>query len=140
MQTLWSTTPHSTPHGLVCPCDGFRGWKQISVRGKIASKSYGDLRNLKMGWGWDSDYEPKHEAATESKIEAEAAVEEVAVGIAGKSPIEMLPAELLGKRFHLVKKLHQQDYWTHIYHTNTPSRPDQLQGIDPQDTGDDVVT
>ncbi|KAF7953655.1 uncharacterized protein EAE97_001054 [Botrytis byssoidea] len=96
MQTLWSTNPHSTLHGLVCPCDGFRGWKQIAVRGKIASKSYSDLRNMKMGWGWDSDYEPKANLEPELKPEAPLVVEEVGVAISGKSPIEMLPAELLG--------------------------------------------
>ncbi|KAG4034890.1 hypothetical protein MFRU_002g02390 [Monilinia fructicola] len=96
MQTLWSTNPQSTLHGFVCPCDGFRGWKQISVRGKVASKSYSDLRNMKMGWGWDSDYEPKSNPGPESKKEAQPVVEEVGVSVAGKSPIEMLPAELLG--------------------------------------------
>jgi hypothetical protein len=46
--------PQSTLHGLVCPCDGFRGWKAISIGGKTASKSFGDLRALSMRWEWDS--------------------------------------------------------------------------------------
>ncbi|QSZ29410.1 hypothetical protein DSL72_003924 [Monilinia vaccinii-corymbosi] len=98
MQTFWLANPHSTLHGFVCPCDGFRGWKQISVRGKVASKSYSDLRNInmRMGWGWDSDYEPRFNPEPESKKETKPVVEEVRVGVAGKSPIEMLPAELLG--------------------------------------------
>ncbi|APA09712.1 hypothetical protein SS1G_06105 [Sclerotinia sclerotiorum 1980 UF-70] len=96
MQTLWSTNPHSTLHGFVCPCDGFRGWKQIAVRGKVASKSYSDLRNMKMGWGWDSDCESKVTPEPELKPEAEPVMEEVKVSNSGKSPIEMLPAELLG--------------------------------------------
>ncbi|CAD6441929.1 dd70af0a-0a22-4304-92bc-f4e9476ab905 [Sclerotinia trifoliorum] len=96
MQTLWSTNPHSTLHGFVCPCDGFRGWKQIAVRGKVASKSYSDLRNMKMGWGWDSDCESKVNPEPELKPAAEPVMEEVKVSNSGKSPIEMLPAELLG--------------------------------------------
>lgn len=102
MQTLWSTNPHSTLHGLVCPCDGFRGWKQIAVRGKIASKSYSDLRNMRMGWGWDSDYEPKLNTEPELKPAAQPVMEEVRVNVSEKSPIEMLPAELLGKPFPFV--------------------------------------
>ena len=49
--------PQSTLHGFVCPCDGFRGWKAISIGGKTASKSFGDLRALSMGWEWDSKVE-----------------------------------------------------------------------------------
>ena len=40
-------------YGYLCPCEDFRGWKQIAVRGKVASKSFGDLKTLKMGWEWE---------------------------------------------------------------------------------------
>jgi hypothetical protein len=46
--------PQSALHGFVCPCDGFRGWKAISIGGRTASKSFSDLRALSMRWEWDS--------------------------------------------------------------------------------------
>ncbi|XXG97539.1 cis-prenyltransferase [Hypoxylon texense] len=47
------TQPNSKLHGCWFPAvaaDGFQGWKQIGVRGRQASKSYGDLQALKMVW------------------------------------------------------------------------------------------
>ncbi|KAH8697585.1 leucine rich repeat domain protein [Talaromyces proteolyticus] len=42
-----------------CPCGGFMGWKHIRLRGRKASKSYGDLRRLDFrssssDWVWDT--------------------------------------------------------------------------------------
>lgn len=76
------TSPDSRLHGFICPADGFRGWKGISVRGRVASKSSGDLRALGR-WDWDV-------VQDEKKVAKETVV-------AGKSPIESLPVELLGK-------------------------------------------
>jgi len=82
----------------VCPCEGFRGWKGISVRGKVASRSSSDLRGLGMGagagtWMWESDVKM-----------GEMEVVKVAKGsyLAGQSPLERLPMELLGKFLPLV--------------------------------------
>ncbi|KAI1076577.1 hypothetical protein F5B20DRAFT_572792 [Whalleya microplaca] len=47
------TQPHSRLHGCWLPAvavDSFQGWKQIGVRGRQASKSYGDLQALKISW------------------------------------------------------------------------------------------
>lgn len=32
------------------PADGFKGWKSINVKGKLASKSFGDLQTLDGAW------------------------------------------------------------------------------------------
>ena len=87
--------PHSTLHGLVCPCDGFKGWKSISVGGKIASRSFGDLTKLRMRWDWDTTV--KKEDIMELNGAEEKSVLEVGKYPAGRSPFEMLPMELLGK-------------------------------------------
>jgi hypothetical protein len=90
--------PQSTLHGFVCPCHGFRGWKSISVGGKIASKSFGDLAKLKMGWDWETRAEEEKQ-----KVEVDEAVAENQLIVeegrypAGQSPFEKLPMELLGK-------------------------------------------
>lgn len=91
--------PQSTLHGLVCPCDGFKGWKSISVGGKIASKSFGDLNKLRMRWDWESTAMSKVDKMDLGGTE-EVAVAKVEEGRypAGQSPFEMLPMELLGKR------------------------------------------
>ncbi|TGJ85201.1 hypothetical protein E0Z10_g3533 [Xylaria hypoxylon] len=47
------TQPHSRLHGCWFPAvaaDNFQGWKQIGVKGKQASRSYGDLQALRMVW------------------------------------------------------------------------------------------
>src|SRR4051812_31699463 len=49
--------PQSSLHGLICPCDSFRGWKNISIGGKVASKSFGDLRRLASRWDWQANDE-----------------------------------------------------------------------------------
>lgn len=77
------TNPESRLRGFVCPCDGFRGWKGISVRGRVASKSSGDLRAL-GNWDWEID-----SAKVKKVVEKEE--------LAGKSPLESLPMELLGE-------------------------------------------
>lgn len=47
------TQPQSRLHGCWFPAvaaDNFQGWKQIGVKGKQASKSFGDLQALRMVW------------------------------------------------------------------------------------------
>lgn len=77
------TNPSSTLHPFVCPCEGFRGWKQISVGGRAASRSSGDLRALSKGFSWESPSESRSKA---EKPRADA----------GQSFLERLPTELLG--------------------------------------------
>jgi hypothetical protein len=97
VQMVGMLNPQSTLHGFVCPCDGFKGWKSISVGGKIASKSFGDLAKLRMGWDWETKSKAKEE-----KMEADGVVEKTPIVEEGKyparqSPFERLPMELLGK-------------------------------------------
>lgn len=83
------TNPNTLLHGFVCPCDGFRGWKQISIGGKIASKSSGDLRRLAGGWEWDMKVETVAKRSP-AKVKGQRCPP-------GESPLERLPMELLGE-------------------------------------------
>ena len=86
------TNPHSMLHGVVCPCDSFKGWKGITLKGRMASKSYGDLKGLGMRYDWETRGEQMDIDVTEQKI-----AKVKGVYPAGQSPIERLPMELLGK-------------------------------------------
>ena len=81
---LSMTNPSSTLHGFVCPCEGFRGWKQISVGGRAASRSFSDLRIFTKGFTWDT---PAKTSPKLKKPKYEA----------GQSMVERLPMELLSK-------------------------------------------
>jgi hypothetical protein len=88
------TNPHSMLHGFVCPCDSFKGWKGISIKGRIASKSYGDLKGLGMRYDW--------ETRGGDRMDVDGEVTKQIVRIkgrysSGKSPLEKLPMELLGE-------------------------------------------
>ena len=78
------THPHSKLHGYFYPSDSFRGWKQISVRGKAASRSFSDLQVLNLEWN-----SPPTLAKERKKYRP------------GESPLECLPYELLSKCLHL---------------------------------------
>lgn len=78
------TNPASMLHGFICPCEGFRGWKQISVGGRAASRSFGDLRSFTKGFTWDAP------AKSSPKLEKPK-------NEAGQSMVERLPMELLSK-------------------------------------------
>jgi len=87
--------PQSALHGFICPCDGFRGWKTISLGGKTASKSFGDLRGLAKRWDWDTTGERVSQkigldVGDSSDIKVDGRYP------AGRSPFEKLPVELLG--------------------------------------------
>lgn len=88
--------PQSTLHGVVCPCDSFRGWKSISIGGKVASKSFGDLRRLALRWDWEArDERPRK---TIAPLEVPAGAKKVdGTFLPGQSPFERLPMELLGE-------------------------------------------
>ncbi|RDW68272.1 hypothetical protein BP5796_08929 [Coleophoma crateriformis] len=84
------TNPHSALAGFVCPCEGFRGWKQIRVLGKTVSRSSGDLRGLAGSWEWEARKEVLQENVTVLKDQ------ESTDARPGNSPLERLPMELLG--------------------------------------------
>lgn len=75
------TQPHSKLHGFWYPADGFRGWKQIPVKGKMASRSCEDLHKLHMTWSTPAPPVKKAQDA-------------YPLGVA---PLEKLPTEVLGK-------------------------------------------
>ncbi|KAH6673156.1 hypothetical protein B0J14DRAFT_617827 [Halenospora varia] len=80
-------------HGLVCPCDSFKGWKGIDLGPKMRtkSKSFGDLKALGHRFAWDShtDVGMKDVPKVESKkVRGQYPP--------GEAPIEKLPMELLG--------------------------------------------
>lgn len=79
------TQPQSRLHGCWFPAvaaEGFQGWKQIGVKGRQASKSYGDLQALKIVWS-DPVVPPQKKDPERSAP--------------GQSAIEKLPTELLGE-------------------------------------------
>jgi len=80
------TQPESKLHGCWFPAvaaDGFQGWKQIDVRGRQASRSFGDLQALRIVWS----------APATSNQPAKLPGRPTP----GHAPIERLPLELLGK-------------------------------------------
>ncbi|KAI8955171.1 hypothetical protein F4801DRAFT_377561 [Xylaria longipes] len=85
------TQPHSKLHGCWFPAvaaDNFQGWKQIGVNGKQASRSYGDLRALRMVWSTaPAPKKPK------DLVEVQRAP--------GDSPLERLPMEIKSEFYHI---------------------------------------
>ncbi|KAI0518336.1 hypothetical protein F5B22DRAFT_635399 [Xylaria bambusicola] len=78
------TQPHSRLHGCWFPAvaaDNFQGWKQIGVKGKQASRSFGDLQALRMVWST---------APTPKKVKGPVEVRRTP----GSSPLERLPMEI----------------------------------------------
>lgn len=64
------------------PADSFKGWKQINVKGKLASKSFGDLQTLDGAW---------NKAPLVLKKDGPKA------RTPGDAPIEKLPIEILSR-------------------------------------------
>jgi len=94
--------PHSTLHGL-CPCDSFNGWKSITVGGKMASRSFGDLNKLRMRRDWHSTVKKGDRMDLGGVVERKADVRDERYGYpAGRSPFERLPMELLGSIIDLL--------------------------------------
>ncbi|KAG7115578.1 F-box protein like, partial [Verticillium longisporum] len=79
------TLPNSRLHGNWFPANNFKGWKQINVKGKTASRSFGDLQALHMAWST-----PPAPSKGKSKFSL------------GSAPIEKLPLELLGSIIELL--------------------------------------
>ncbi|KAK0705060.1 hypothetical protein B0H67DRAFT_593061 [Lasiosphaeris hirsuta] len=81
------TNPQSRLLGYWSPADSFQGWKQIQVRGKLASKSFGDLQVLNSVW------------TTPSKPKARKKGE---LYKPGEAPLERLPTEILTSIINLL--------------------------------------
>lgn len=76
------TQPNSKLHGFWAPAPTFKGWREIPLKGKKASRSYENLRNLDMTWSPPQTPKPEKSKTTFST---------------GQSPLELLPGEVLGK-------------------------------------------
>ncbi|EJP68247.1 hypothetical protein MY4038_001747 [Beauveria bassiana] len=75
------THPTSKLHGFWYPAQGFKGWREIPIKGKIASRSCEDLHKLHMTWDTPAPQ-----------------VEQPPAGIypTSTAPLEKLPSEILG--------------------------------------------
>lgn len=80
------TNPATNLHAFVCPADGFRGWKEIPVHGRLASRSFSDLRIFNnQGFTW----EPKPIRPAPKRTASRFAP--------GDAPFEKMPVEILSK-------------------------------------------
>ncbi|PNY28511.1 F-box protein [Tolypocladium capitatum] len=75
------TLPHSKLHGFWYPPDSFKGWKEIPIKGKPASRSCEDLQKMRMTWEDSPTPPPEKQAGSHAP---------------GASPLETLPSEILG--------------------------------------------
>ncbi|KAJ2968401.1 hypothetical protein NQ176_g9197 [Zarea fungicola] len=75
------TQPNSKLHGFFYPAEGFRGWREIPINGKVASRSYEDLHKLHMTWDKPA---PQVKKPSNDIYPTSAA------------PLERLPSEVLG--------------------------------------------
>lgn len=69
------TNPQSMLQSFISPCEAFQGWKGVSLGGKKASRSYGDLKIFR-GFEWN--------VAPVKKV-----------SLAGQAAFEKLPVEIL---------------------------------------------
>lgn len=79
------TNPNSKLLGYWTPADSFQGWKGIQVRGKLASKSFGDLQVLHQVF---SSPPPRPAKRGQNR--------------SGDAPIERLPTEILSAIINLL--------------------------------------
>ncbi|KAK4670812.1 hypothetical protein QC764_603900 [Podospora pseudoanserina] len=79
------TNPNSRLLGYWTPADSFRGWKEIQVKGKLASKSFGDLQILHQVFK-DTPKPTKRGGANRP----------------GDAPLERLPTEILTSIINLL--------------------------------------
>ena len=84
------TQPNSKLHGFWAPAPTFRGWREITLNGKKASRSFENLRNLHMTW---SPPPPTPKTVKPKKATTYAT---------GQSPFETLPPEILGSIIDLL--------------------------------------
>ena len=89
------TNPHSMLHGHKCPHDQVEGWKRISLAGRVASRSFGDLQRLGMRWEWETQNENEGDRMDVDEVLNKGKLEGVYLPTA--SPLETLPIELLRK-------------------------------------------
>ncbi|KAK4224978.1 putative F-box protein [Podospora fimiseda] len=79
------THPNSKLLGYWTPADSFKGWKEIQVKGKISSKSFGDLQVLHQAFRLTPKPTPKRVGPKP-----------------GEAPIERLPTEIITSIINLL--------------------------------------
>lgn len=95
------TQPNSRLHGFWYPAQGFRGWREIPIKGKTASRSCEDLHKMHMTWDKPAPLPTTAEA--EAHVDADGDVLLVPAKMDGDvyptstAPLERLPSEVLGK-------------------------------------------
>lgn len=85
-----------------CPCGQFKGWKEVHLKGRGLSRSYGDLRLLGGDWskGWEWGKTPQVRSLELPPVAAPV-IEPPPKKVVpttyppGHAPLEMLPAEIL---------------------------------------------
>lgn len=82
------TRPDSRLHGNWFPADNFKGWKQINVRGRLASRSFNDLSSLSLSWTTQVTPAPKKRRPSGNDP--------------GQAAIERLPVEILSDIIELL--------------------------------------
>lgn len=95
------TQPNSKLHGFWVPAESFRGWREIPLKGRKASRSVENLRDLCMSW---SPPPTPLVEKQEKKIVPTAYV-------VGQSPLETLPSEVLGKFLSGTLRCHSSGVW-----------------------------
>ncbi len=93
------SNPQSFLQPFVCPSDSFLGWKGISLSGRVASKSFGDLKALAASrWQWSSpQLGPGPDVVHEESQETEGR---------SLSALELLPVELLSEYYPIFVQSH----------------------------------
>lgn len=82
------TQPSSKLHGFWYPAEGFKGWKEIPIKGKPQSRSFEDLHKLHMTW--DRPPPPQEKKAP------------AGIYPTSTAPLERLPSEILSTLFWLL--------------------------------------
>lgn len=75
------TQPNSKLHGFWYPAEGFRGWREIPIKGRLASRSCEDLHKMHMAWDKPAPVVTKPPAG---------------IYATSTAPLERLPSEVLG--------------------------------------------
>jgi len=92
------TSPSSRLHAVWYPTPpGVRAWKQISLRGRLASKSTEDLRKVDLGM-WESPAEAWANTTAQEDVALQTATPDSVLPL---SALEKLPAEILGTYIHI---------------------------------------
>jgi hypothetical protein len=97
------THPDSRLLGYWSPADTFKGWKQINVRGKLASKSFGDLQLLNLAW-----HHPRSPLFTPrgACLPGEAAFEKLPIELLGEYSAFVLYMDYIGGRLTSIYRLY----------------------------------